>query len=116
MNQIPIFEGADDKLKRYYSISEVAELFGVSRSLIRFWEGEFESLKPHKNSKGDRRFTQQNIEQIKEIYHLVKERGFTLNGAKQELKDRQHRNKEKQEVIETLERVKKGLLELKNQL
>lgn len=116
MNQIPIFEEQEDKLKRYYSISEVADLFGVSKSLIRFWEGEFDSLKPHKNSKGDRRFTQQNIEQIKEIYHLVKERGFTLSGAKQELKDRHQRDKEKQSVIETLEKIKKMLLELKGQL
>lgn len=116
MNQLPMFEDQEDKLKRYYSISEVADLFGVSKSLIRFWEGEFDSLKPHKNSKGDRRFTQQNIEQIKEIYHLVKERGFTLSGAKQELKDRHHRDKEKQSVIETLEKIKKMLLELKERL
>jgi len=116
MNQMPIFDETDDKLKRYYSISEVADLFGVSKSLIRFWEGEFEMLKPHKNSKGDRRFTQQNLEQIREIYHLVKERGFTLSGAKQELKDRQQRDKEKQQVVETLERVKNLLLELKNKL
>ncbi len=116
MNQLPMFEDQEDKLKRYYSISEVADLFGVSKSLIRFWEGEFDSLKPHKNSKGDRRFTQQNIEQIKDIYHLVKERGFTLSGAKQELKDRHQRDKEKQSVIETLEKIKKMLLELKEQL
>ena len=111
-----MFTEQEDSLKRYYSISEVAELFGVSKSLIRFWEGEFDSLKPHKNSKGDRRFTQQNLEQIKEIYHLVKERGFTLSGAKQELKDRHQRDKEKQSVIETLEKIKHMLLELKERV
>jgi len=116
MNQMPMFTEQEDSLKRYYSISEVAELFGVSKSLIRFWEGEFDSLKPHKNSKGDRRFTQQNLEQIKEIYHLVKERGFTLSGAKQELKDRHQRDKEKQSVIETLEKIKHMLLELKERV
>lgn len=116
MNQLPMFAEQDESLKRYYSISEVADMFGVSKSLIRFWETEFDILKPHKNSKGDRRFTQQNIEQIRDIYHLVKERGFTLSGAKQELKDRHQRDKEKQSVIETLERLKNMLVELKNQL
>lgn len=113
MNQLPMFAEQEDSLKRYYSISEVADMFGVSKSLIRFWETEFDILKPHKNSKGDRRFTQQNIEQIRDIYHLVKERGFTLSGAKQELKDRHQRDKEKQNVIETLERLKNLLIELK---
>lgn len=65
-------------VKRYYTISEVASMFGVSASLIRFWETEFEVLKPHKNARGDRRFTPENIEQIRKVYHLVKERGFTL--------------------------------------
>ncbi|MFN7116198.1 MAG: MerR family transcriptional regulator [Saprospiraceae bacterium] len=116
MNQLPMFAEQEDSLKRYYSISEVADMFGVSKSLIRFWETEFDILKPHKNSKGDRRFTQQNIEQIKEIYHLVKERGFTLSGAKQELKDRHQRDKGKQQVIETLERLKNLLVELKANL
>lgn len=116
MNQLPMFAEQEDSLKRYYSISEVADMFGVSKSLIRFWETEFDILKPHKNSKGDRRFTQQNIEQLKEIYHLVKERGFTLSGAKQELKDRHQREKEKQQVVETLERLKNLLLEIKSNL
>lgn len=111
-----MFEEQEEQLKRYYSISEVAEMFEVSKSLIRFWESEFEILKPHKNSKGDRRFTQQNLEQIQTIYHLVKERGFTLSGAKQELKERQQREKEKKEVIERLVKLKEGLLELKDKI
>lgn len=111
-----MFEDQDEQLKRYYSISEVAEMFDVSKSLIRFWENEFEILKPHKNSKGDRRFTQQNLEQLQLIYHLVKERGFTLSGAKQELKRQQEHEKEKTEVIETLERLKKMLTDFKDEL
>ncbi len=116
MKQLPMFDEQEEQLKRYYSISEVADMFGVSKSLIRFWENEFEILKPYKNSKGDRRFTQQNLEQLQTIYHLVKERGFTLSGAKQELKERQQREKEKKEVIETLKRLKNILLELKEKL
>ena len=77
----------DEITKLYYSIGEIAEMFSVSKSLIRFWETEFDLLKPHKNSKGDRRFTQQNIDQFRTIYHLVKERGFTLEGAKREIKN-----------------------------
>ncbi|HMN91551.1 MAG TPA: MerR family transcriptional regulator [Saprospiraceae bacterium] len=106
----------EEQLKRYYSISEVADMFGVSRSLIRFWENEFEILKPHKNSKGDRRFTPQNIEQLQLIYHLVKERGFTLSGAKQEIQDRRQREKERQQIIKTLEKVREGLLNLRQLL
>lgn len=116
IKQLPMFDEQEEQLKRYYSISEVADMFGVSKSLIRFWESEFEILKPHKNSKGDRRFTQQNLEQLQTIYHLVKERGFTLSGAKQEIKDRQQREKEKKEIIETLERLKEGLNGLKDEI
>lgn len=103
-------------LKRYYSISEVAEMFDVSKSLIRFWETEFESLRPYKNSKGDRRFTPKNIEQLQQIYDLVKGRGFTLKGAKQEIKQEKARAKQKEELIATLTQVRGLLIELQNQL
>ena len=112
MKQLPIFNDQED-LKRYYSIGEVASMFGVSKSLIRFWESEFEHLKPHKNSKGDRRFTRQNIEQFQMIYHLVKERGFTLEGAKNEIKEERSRAKKKQKVIDQLSQIKGFLEELK---
>ena len=72
--------------RQYYSIGEVAEMFGVNQSLLRFWENEFDIIQPRKNRKGDRLFTKENIQQIQIIYNLVKERGFTLEGAKQELK------------------------------
>lgn len=97
-------------LKRYYSIGEVAKMFGVSKSLIRFWESEFDFLRPHKNSKGDRRFTKQNLEQMKLIYHLVRERGFTLEGAKRELKRLKEVERERTAVVDRLEALK-GFLE-----
>ena len=72
--------------KRYYKIGEVAKAFNVNTSLIRFWENEFEVLKPKKNKKGNRLFTPEDLENLKMIYFLVKEKGFTLDGAKKKLK------------------------------
>ena len=75
-----------NSLKLYFSIGEAAEILDVNTSLIRFWEKEFPILKPKKNKKGNRQFTKDDIENLKMIYHLVKERGFTLQGAKEKLK------------------------------
>ncbi len=116
MKELPLSEEGRENLKRYYTIGEVAKLFGVSKSLIRFWEGEFAHLTPAKNSKGDRRFTPQNLEQFRLIFELVKERGFTIEGAKQEIKRLHGWEKEKKEVIEHLERIKKGLEGLRGEL
>ncbi len=102
--------------KLYYTIGEVAEMFDVSKSLIRYWESEFSILKPHKNSKGDRRFTKQNIEQLGTIYHLVKEKGFTLDGAKKEIRASKSSLSQKKKVIDLLYRVKKGLTTLRDDL
>jgi DNA-binding transcriptional MerR regulator len=102
--------------KRYYSISEVAAMFEVSTSLIRFWENEFDMLKPHKNAKGDRRFTPENIEQLRQIYRLVKERGFTLQGAKQEIRNMQESGKKKAEVLHRLRELRQSIKNLKDQL
>ncbi|PSR14673.1 MAG: MerR family transcriptional regulator [Bacteroidetes bacterium] len=102
--------------KRYYSISEVAEMFQVSKSLVRFWENEFDTLRPHKNSKGDRRFTPQNLEQFQLIYQLVKERGFTLDGAKQEIKRQHTFAKEKAAMLQSLENLRGFLLEARENL
>jgi DNA-binding transcriptional MerR regulator len=74
--------------KLYYSIGEVAEMFNVSASLIRYWESEFTMLRPKKNRKGDRQFTKKDIAYLERIYTLVKERGFTLDGAKKELRNK----------------------------
>ena len=102
--------------KLYYSIGEVSKLFGVSKSLIRFWETEFDFLKPHKNSKGDRRFTKQNLEQFQLIYHLVKEKGFTLEGAKKEIAANKTRFAERKKIIERLQKVKGFLAELREEI
>ena len=72
--------------KLYYNIGEVAKAFKVNPSLIRFWDKEFDILKPKKNAKGNRKFRQEDIENLKLIYHLVKEKGYTLEGAKSHLK------------------------------
>ena len=102
--------------KLYYSIGELSEMFGVSKSLIRFWETEFDLLRPHKNSKGDRRFTKQNIQQFEIIYDLVKNRGFTLKGAKKELKDNKERIDNRVNAIASLTKLKGFLEDLKEKM
>ena len=102
--------------KRYYGIGEVAVAFGVNTSLIRFWEKEFDVLKPKKNAKGNRKFTPEDIKNLKFIYHLVKERGFTLEGAKTHLKEEKKKSLETFEIISKLEDVKAQLLKIKEQL
>jgi len=102
--------------KRYYKIGEVANAFGVNTSLIRFWEGEFDVIKPKKNAKGNRLFTLEDVENFKIIYNLVKERGFTLDGAKQKLKQDLDTVINNQEIISRLEAVKAELIKIKNQL
>lgn len=102
--------------KRYYKIGEVAKAFQVNTSLIRFWEKEFDVLKPKKNAKGNRLFTQEDLKNIKLIFNLVKERGFTLEGAKQKLKKNPEGIYNNQEIISRLEAVKAELLKIKNQL
>ena len=78
----------EESLKLYYSIGEVAEMFGVNTSLIRFWEKEFDVINPHKNKKGNRQFTKADVDNFHLIYHLVKEKGMTLKGAQHQLKNR----------------------------
>jgi len=103
--------------KVYYSIGEVADLFDVNASLIRFWEKEFEILIPHKNKKGNRLFTQKDLDNLNIIYDLVKERGYTLNGAKEMLRaEKIDETTKKMEVINSLENVKSFLLDLKREL
>jgi len=105
-----------DSLKLYFSIGEAAEILGVNTSLIRFWEKEFIILKPKKNKKGNRQFTKEDIENLKVIYHLVKERGFTLQGAKEKLKKGKKSTKKEVDIVESLENVKSFLLDLKNEI
>ncbi|SFW64544.1 MerR family transcriptional regulator [Cellulophaga fucicola] len=102
--------------KRYYGIGEVAKAFNVNTSLIRFWEKEFDVLKPKKNAKGNRKFTPQDIKNLQLIYHLVKERGFTLDGAKTHLKEEKKKTLSNFDIITKLENVKSELLKIKEQL
>jgi DNA-binding transcriptional MerR regulator len=102
--------------KRYYSIGEIAKAFDVNTSLIRFWDNEFDILKPKKNAKGNRMFTPEDVQNIKLIYHLVKERGFTLEGARTHLKEGQKKTMDKYEIISKLETIKVQLTNIKNGL
>ena len=102
--------------KRYYSIGELAKAFDVNASLIRFWDKEFDILKPKKNAKGNRMFTPEDVKNLQLIYHLVKERGFTLDGAKTHLKEGQKKTLDKFEIVSKLESIKEQLTNIKNQL
>lgn len=102
--------------KRYYGIGEVAKAFNVNASLIRFWEKEFDVLQPKKNAKGNRKFTPQDIKNLQLIFHLVKERGFTLDGAKIHLKEEKQKTLSNFDIIQKLEGVKAELLKIKDQL
>jgi len=102
--------------KRYYAIGEVAKAFGVNTSLIRFWEKEFDVLQPKKNAKGNRKFTPEDIKNLKFIYHLVKERGFTLEGAKTHLKEEKKQAMNNFQIIDKLENIKTALTKIKDQL
>ena len=102
--------------KLYYSIGEVAEMFNVAPSLIRFWESEFEVIQPKKNRKGNRQFTKEDIDNVKLIYHLVKEKGFTLMGAKEMVKNDAIALRNKMEMIDSLKKVRKFLIEMRDRL
>lgn len=102
--------------KIYYSIGEVAEMFNVAPSLIRFWESEFELIQPKKNRKGNRQFTKEDIENVRTIYHLVKEKGFTLQGAKEMLRNDSGAVKDKMEMISSLKKVRQFLTEVREKL
>lgn len=119
MNAIPdnINVPEDDILfqKQYYSIGDVALMFNENTSLIRYWENEFTILKPKKNKKGDRFFRPEDIKNLKMIYHLLRERKYTVEGAKEFLKNNKSAG-EKHQMIESLEKIKLFLLELKNNL
>ncbi len=106
----------DLKDKQYYRIGEVAKAFGVNTSLIRFWEKEFDIIKPKKNKKGNRLFRQSDIKNLQMIYHLVKEKGFTLDGAKKKLKEKPEKIKNNHDIIARLEGIKAELINFKNQL
>ena len=100
----------------YFSIGEVADMFGVNASLIRFWEKEFDIIKPHRSKKGNRLFTQGDVANFRLIYHLVRERGYTLQGARDKLKQQPEELARDMEIIHRLDKVRHFLLEVKKQL
>lgn len=102
--------------KLYYTIGEVAKMFDVNTSLIRFWEKEFDIIKPKRNNKGNRLFTKTDVENFYIIYHLVKEKGLTLDGAKKKMKDNKEDTINNFEVIKSLKQIKEILLEVKDSL
>lgn len=91
-------------------------MFDVNTSLIRFWENEFDILKPKKNKKGNRLFTQKDVDNLKVIYHLVKERGFTLDGAKKKLRENKEDTIQNEEIVERLKTIRGFLVELRDNL
>ena len=106
----------NESSKLYYSISEVAAMFGVNASLIRFWEKEFDILKPHKNAKGNRFFTQQDIDNLALIHHFVKERRLTLEGARQKIKENRDDAEHTFQIVQSLKKVRAMLLEIKENI
>ncbi|MGB0931110.1 MAG: MerR family transcriptional regulator [Chitinophagales bacterium] len=103
-------------IKRYYSISEVAQMFRVNASLLRYWETEFSILRPKKNRQGKRLYTQKDIENLRLIYNLVKEKGYTLDGAKKKLKENRSELESQLKVIQTLKDIRTFLVEMRDQL
>ena len=102
--------------KKYFTIGEVAKDLGVATSLIRFWETQFDFIKPKKNNKGNRKYTQDDLKKIKLVYHLVKEKGFTLQGAQDHIKSSSNRIEDKTEMIASLRKIRGFLEDMKNQL
>ncbi len=102
--------------KLYYSIGEVAGMFKVNTSLIRFWEKEFDIIKPHKNKKGNRLFTPQDVDNFHLIFHLVKEKGMTLKGAKLKLKENKEDTINNFEVISRLKNIRSLLVEVRDNI
>lgn len=102
--------------KLYWSIGEVAALYEVKPSLIRFWEKEFPQIKPHKNKKGDRLFTRSDVTTFGLIFHLVKERGFTLAGAREKLREKPGEISTTADVVEALKNIRAFLLDLKKEI
>jgi DNA-binding transcriptional MerR regulator len=102
--------------KLYFPIGEVADMFDVKTSMIRFYEKEFDVLQPKKNAKGNRLFRPEDIDNLKVIFHLIKDKGFTLQGAKEYLKSGKNEVHEQQKVIDALEKLKSFMVELKEQL
>ena len=102
--------------KIYYSIGEIAKSLNVNSSLIRFWEKEFEIIKPKKNSRGNRIYTKNDLENISMIYHLVKEKKYTIKGAKKRMRNNKEGVKKNYEIILNLKKIREQLVEIREEL
>ncbi len=102
--------------KIYYTVGEVSEMFGLTPSHIRYWEKQFEALKPFKNKKGNRLFTKDDIETIRLIHHLVKERGLTIDGARKKLKDNRDDTLNNYEIVKRLQDIKQELMDIRDKI
>ena len=102
--------------KRYYSIGELANAFNVNTSLIRFWEKEFKSLSPKKNTSGKRKYTSEDVASLKQIFYLLKDKGFTIEGAKTYIREAKKKPMNNFEIIEKLNEIKNRLMKIKKEL
>ena len=102
--------------KVLFNIGEVAQIIGVETSAVRYWENQFETLKPQKNKKGNRLFTKEDIEQVKLINYLIRERGLTIKGAKQKLKENCEETVQNFEIVKRLQEIKQELVEIRDKM
>lgn len=102
--------------KILYSITEVAKMFSVNPSLLRYWENEFDFICPYKSEKGTRQYREEDIEAIRLVYHLVKEKGLTLSGAKKKLKENRESVVNTEEIVYRLKIIRNELLALKEEI
>ncbi len=105
-----------DEKKIYYSIGEVAKIFNVNNSLIRFWEKEFDIIKPKKNSRGNRIFTKNDVKNISLIYHLLREKKYTIQGAIKKIRENKDGVQKNYEIIQNLKKVRSQLVEIREEL
>ena len=111
-----MLENKETNEKIYYSIGEVSKIIGISTSKIRFWEKEFDSIKPKKNKKGNRIFNKKEINKLKLIHHLLKEKKYTIDGAKKKMRKNPEKTETHQKVIENLKKIKAELIEIRKNL
>lgn len=102
--------------KVYWSIGETSQLLQVNQSTLRFWEEEFDSIHPKKNKKGDRFYTKKDIDHLKLIQHLTKDKGYTLKGAKERLRQKKEESEVQFQTVETLKKIKEFLLQIRDQI
>ena len=102
--------------KIHYSIGEIATMLNVNNSLIRFWEKEFNIINPKKNSRGNRIFSKRDVENIKLIYHLLKEKKYTIEGAKKKIRENKHGVQKNYEIIQNLKKIRIQLVEIREEL